>query len=377
MNRSYRYIFSLLLATLMLQLSGCYKQLDLGSPNAELKNLMTLIDDLRPRARFAARIAPARFDGFACFKAALIKTGLDADLRNESNNFTVFIPDDFAFADLPAPYNTPANIAGITNPLQIAFLREVIAQHIAQGRVLRSAFGGGEGSGNSLNTLAAGPNNLLSLRPGVGVPLSNSYVDPTVNGLPILNGDFEATNGIIHFVESVMFPDNMLTLLGKLPKFSLFKYAVDRVPEVQALLSNNAEGLTLFAPTNAGMTLGGLGSTAAIDAEDVNDLRTRILSHILATGQGRRLPNSFVPANQGIFPAFGAISNIPTRVTGRNLGLTFSFDPTFAANIMAFTDGSFLAVVGSTVVWGGVDYDGITITTATNGFLYEINDFLF
>jgi hypothetical protein len=174
-----------------------------------------------------------------------------------------------------------------------------------------------------------------------------------------------------------MFPDNMLTLLGKLPKFSLFKYAVDRVPEVQALLSNNAEGLTLFAPTNAGMTLGGLGSTAAIDAEDVNDLRTRILSHILATGQGRRLPNSFVPANQGIFPAFGAISNIPTRVTGRNLGLTFSFDPTFAANIMAFTDGSFLAVVGSTVVWGGVDYDGITITTATNGFLYEINDFLF
>jgi hypothetical protein len=36
-----------------------------------------------------------------------------------------------------------------------------------------------------------------------------------------------------------------------------------------------------------------------------------------------------------------------------------------------------IGFVGSTAIWGGVDYDGIIILTATNGFLYELDEVLF
>jgi uncharacterized surface protein with fasciclin (FAS1) repeats len=53
---------------------------------------------------------------FKSLVAAAVKTGLASTLSSTSINVTVFAPTDAAFAQLPAPFNNPSNIASITKP---------------------------------------------------------------------------------------------------------------------------------------------------------------------------------------------------------------------------------------------------------------------
>jgi uncharacterized surface protein with fasciclin (FAS1) repeats len=89
---------------------------------------------LLPPTQDIAQIAIAN-GNFKALLAALKKTGLNNLASQPNLNATVFAPTDAAFAQLPAPLNTAANIAAITDPATIATLRSVLRYHLIPAQV--------------------------------------------------------------------------------------------------------------------------------------------------------------------------------------------------------------------------------------------------
>lgn len=134
--------------------------------------------------------------GFTALVAALKKTGLVNTLTAATTNVTVFAPTDAAFAQLPAPLNTAANISAITDPGTINTLRTVLLYHLVGGRV----FSADLREGISVPMLAAG-NTTISLNGGASVKGSGN---PAASKIVLT--DLLARNGVIHVIDRVLLP---------------------------------------------------------------------------------------------------------------------------------------------------------------------------
>lgn len=110
----------------------------------------------------------------------IIKAGLDKTLMDPNAKFTIFAPDDDAFA-------AAAKTLGVTKlELQnIPNLADVLKAHVVSGEVLSSTFGGDVTTvgGGSLKVESAGP---------------------SVNGIKLKKKDIKVSNGIIHAIGQVL-----------------------------------------------------------------------------------------------------------------------------------------------------------------------------
>jgi PGF-CTERM protein len=118
------------------------------------------------------------------FAGFLLKANLTNTL-NRSGNFTVFAPTNAAFAKMP-----PATLAALQN--NSTALKRVLQYHIVKSRVHAVNF---TGKGN-LNTLAGVKLNY-SVNAVTGIHVDNATVTQT---------NINATNGVIHLIDSVMIP---------------------------------------------------------------------------------------------------------------------------------------------------------------------------
>ncbi len=73
-------------------------------------------------------------------------------------DFTVFVPTNDAFAKLPAPFNSAANISAITNQAQIDALANILKYHVIGSRY----FNWDLGILAKVTTLANAPGNRLT-----------------------------------------------------------------------------------------------------------------------------------------------------------------------------------------------------------------------
>jgi uncharacterized surface protein with fasciclin (FAS1) repeats len=168
--------------------------------NVDASNgIIHVIDDvLLPASQNIAQIAIGN-PAFSSLVAALVKTNL-AGVFAGTGDFTVFAPTDAAFAKLPAPFNSAANIGAITNQAQIDALANILKYHVAGSRY----FAWDLGIFNSIPTIAAAPNNRL-----VGIlGLNNAWVKGKMNNsfsraTPV---NLLATNGVIHVIDQVLLP---------------------------------------------------------------------------------------------------------------------------------------------------------------------------
>lgn len=122
---------------------------------------------------------------FTTLATALERAGLVATLQGEGP-FTVFAPTDEAFAALPE-----------------GALEELLADREALTRVLTYHVVAGEVTSDQVVTLdaaetVAGPSLSIEVRDGV------VYVD----GARVVTADVQASNGVIHVVDSVLLPGN-------------------------------------------------------------------------------------------------------------------------------------------------------------------------
>lgn len=181
---------------------------------------------------------------FKALVAAVVKTGLAPVLSDGNLNATVFAPTDAAFAKLGAPFNNASNIAAISDPAQIAALKNILLYHVLGTEV-------------KFQQVANGRSSATTLKPVVQPNDNKIYLSKTL-GLLFVNGNsfvqlanVNASNGIIHVIDDVLLPPSQ-TIAAIAIGNSNFSSLV------AALVKTNLAGVfagtgdfTVFAPTNA------------------------------------------------------------------------------------------------------------------------------
>ena len=121
---------------------------------------------------------------FNTLVAAVTAADLGATLKG-AGPFTVFAPTDDAFAKLPA-----GTIDDLIKPENKAKLAAILTLHVLSGKVMSSDITGPM-TPKSVNGEA------LTIETDGGV---------TVNGAKVVSADVEASNGVIHVIDTVLLP---------------------------------------------------------------------------------------------------------------------------------------------------------------------------
>jgi uncharacterized surface protein with fasciclin (FAS1) repeats len=122
-------------------------------------------------------------EGFSTLVAALTAAGLVETLQGEGP-FTVFAPNDEAFAALPAGL-----LEKLLLPENIGVLTAILTYHVVAGKVLSTDVTTGDAATVEGSTLA------LDTMSGV-----------MVNDATVIAADVEASNGVIHVIDKVLVP---------------------------------------------------------------------------------------------------------------------------------------------------------------------------
>lgn len=99
--------------------------------------------------------------------------------------FTVFAPNDDAFAALPE-----GTVADLLKPENKDKLTAILTYHVVPGKVMS-----GDLSNNMMAETAQGGKVTIMTEGGV-----------TVDGANVVSADIEASNGVIHVIDSVIMP---------------------------------------------------------------------------------------------------------------------------------------------------------------------------
>jgi uncharacterized surface protein with fasciclin (FAS1) repeats len=125
---------------------------------------------------------------FETLLAAVEAAGLEPTLR-DSGPFTVFAPTDEAFAALP-----PGTVEGLLEPENRDQLVAVLTYHVVPGAVM--------------STDAAGQTVELVTVQGEAITVDGTGTDVTVNDATVVSADIEASNGVIHVIDTVILPSS-------------------------------------------------------------------------------------------------------------------------------------------------------------------------
>ena len=121
---------------------------------------------------------------FTTLVAALQSAGLVDTLQGEGP-FTVFAPTDEAFAALPE-----GTVETLLLPENKDKLISILTYHVVPGKVMSSDL-----SNNMMAATVQGGQIKIITEGGV-----------TVNGANVITADIEASNGVIHVIDSVILP---------------------------------------------------------------------------------------------------------------------------------------------------------------------------
>jgi len=212
--------------------------------------------------------------GFNTLNDLLILAELD-EVYDKEGPFTLFVPVDEAFEVLIERFGgkEKASEEFEKNP---EVLEGLLKHHTVSGRIPSSAL----------------QNNMV-LESNAKTPLRVKYYQPedrnrkslqvvTVNGARVVKPDIQATNGIIHVVDRVLFPVPEADIYNTLRKDPQQRYttlisAIDRAG-LQLVLGDPRSGpYTLFAPTDQAFSLISPSELNAILNDPVQ--LTKLLKH--------------------------------------------------------------------------------------------------
>ncbi|MFU8776903.1 MAG: fasciclin domain-containing protein [Roseovarius sp.] len=123
-------------------------------------------------------------ESFSTLVAAVQAAGLVDTLKSEGP-FTVFAPTNDAFAALPA-----GTVEDLLKPENKDRLTAILTYHVVPGKVMS-----GDLSDGMTATTVQGTDVTIGTTDGV-----------TVDGAKVVQADIEASNGVIHVIDSVILP---------------------------------------------------------------------------------------------------------------------------------------------------------------------------
>lgn len=124
---------------------------------------------------------------FTTLAAALTAAGLVPTLKG-AGPYTVFAPTDAAFAKLP-----PGTVADLLKPENKAKLTAVLNDHVVSGKVMSSALAGKVTDAPTVQ--------------GQTVKVDATGSGVMVNAARVTTADVQASNGVIHVIDTVLLPN--------------------------------------------------------------------------------------------------------------------------------------------------------------------------
>ncbi len=124
---------------------------------------------------------------FKTLVAAVTAAGL-VDTLKGTGPFTVFAPNDAAFAKLP-----PGTVESLVKTENLQKLANILKFHVMSGKVMAA-----DVTGKVLSP-ASVQGEMLKVDGTHGV---------TVNGATVIAADISCTNGVIHVIDTVIMPSN-------------------------------------------------------------------------------------------------------------------------------------------------------------------------
>jgi uncharacterized surface protein with fasciclin (FAS1) repeats len=219
---------------------------------------------LPPSVNVAALLAPgdivdiAVADGrFQTLVTAVQAAGLEETLRSDGP-FTVFAPTDDAFAALPA-----GTVPSLLN--DIPALSEILLYHVVSGAVYAEQVV----ELSNATTVQGQP---------VVITLSGGSV--IVNDAQVVITDIQATNGVIHVIDSVITPptNNIVEALQEDGRFSTLLTAATAAGLGETLSTGGP--FTLFAPTDEAFLRLPAGTVQSL-LNDIPTLSDILLYHVV------------------------------------------------------------------------------------------------
>ena len=213
---------------------------------------------------------------FKTLVAAVQAAGLEDTLRGPGP-FTVFAPTDEAFAKLPK-----GTVESLLKPENRRKLVDVLTFHVVSGQL-------------TSKEVAASP--LADTIQGTSVLFSARSAGVTVDGANVIKADVPASNGVIHVIDRVLLPKNVVETANVAGNFKTLLAAAKAAGLVDALKATNAT-LTVFAPTDDAFAALPVGTVEDLLRPENRDRLAAILEyHVLP----KRLELSIdtVPTLQG------------------------------------------------------------------------------
>ena len=201
---------------------------------------------------------------FDTLVTALEATGLDAVLQDESAKFTVFAPTDDAFAAL----GEETINALLADP---ATLTDILLYHVLPGAVYEAE--------QVLNS------DFIFMANDVRVKFTVDEGNVFINDAQIIVTDVEASNGIIHVIDTVLVPPGSIVEVAQAAGIFNTLVAALEATGLDAPLSDLNAQYTVFAPTDDAFALLGEETINALLA-DPDTLSDILLYHV--TGHFRK-----------------------------------------------------------------------------------------
>jgi len=212
-------------------------------------------------AQAASTIAEtaAKAGSFKTLLAAAEAAGLTEALGGEGP-LTVFAPTDEAFAKLPE-----GTIPALLN--NVDRLRAVLLYHVVPGKVDAAAVS----TVDSATTLL-----------GQSLTVDTSH-GVKINGAKVTKADIHCSNGIIHVIDTVLLPQDIVGIAAGSEGFSTLVAAVKAAGLVETL---QGEGpFTVLAPTDAAFAKLPEGTVASLLKPENKDKLVAVLTNHVIAGQ--------------------------------------------------------------------------------------------
>jgi uncharacterized surface protein with fasciclin (FAS1) repeats len=202
---------------------------------------------------------------FGTLVQAVQAAGLEDALRGEGP-FTVFAPTDAAFAALPDG-TLESLLADPTGDLQ-----QILLYHVLNGQVLAADVADGL---------------VASTLQGADVDFAIDGNKVTINDASIVLTDIEASNGVIHVIDTVILPPSpdaaaLMDIVDTAISAGDFDTLVQAVQAAGLEDALRGEGpFTVFAPTDAAFAALPDGTLEALLADPTGQLQQILLYHVI------------------------------------------------------------------------------------------------
>lgn len=243
-------------------------------------------DEVEPMVEVKSIVETAQADAqFSILVDALIKADLVSTIN--SGTFTVFAPTNDAFNQL----FTDLGVSGLED-LSAETLTPILLYHVVAGSVKSTDLASGY-----VGTASTGPNTQpLKLKVDVGTDVALN------NTSKVSTADVATTNGVIHIIDKVLLPQNVVELALGNDQFSILVEALTRSDltfDFVDFLTGDGP-FTVFAPTNdafVALLSGNPNWTTLADIETAT-LDAVLKYHVIATGnfESTALSDGITPA---------------------------------------------------------------------------------